>query len=97
MDERTIIPRSPISALIQDKFAPLLKSEPKRILDLCTGSGCIAIATAEAFPEAEVDAVDLSVDALNVAEINIARHQLEHRVFPINQIYSKIYSVSNMI
>ena len=83
MDERTIIPRSPISALIQDKFAPLLKSEPKRILDLCTGSGCIAIATAEAFPEAEVDAVDLSVDALNVAEINIAHHQLEHRVFPI--------------
>lgn len=83
VDERTIIPRSPISALIQDKFAPLLKSEPKRILDLCTGSGCIAIATAEAFPEAEVDAVDLSVDALNVAEINIARHQLEHRVFPI--------------
>ena len=57
--KRTIIPRSPISALIQDKFAPLLKSEPKRILDLCTGSGCIAIATAEAFPEAEVDAVDL--------------------------------------
>ena len=46
----TIIPRSPISALIQDKFAPLLKSEPKRILDICTGSGCIAIATAEAFP-----------------------------------------------
>ncbi|MDU5779040.1 MAG: 50S ribosomal protein L3 N(5)-glutamine methyltransferase [Haemophilus parainfluenzae] len=83
VDERTIIPRSPISALIQDKFAPLLKSEPKRILDLCTGSGCIAIATAEGFPEAEVDAVDLSVDALNVAEINIARHQLEHRVFPI--------------
>ena len=68
VDERTIIPRSPISALIQDKFAPLLKSEPKRILDLCTGSGCIAIATAEAFPEAEVDAVDLSVDALNVAK-----------------------------
>ena len=83
VDERTIVPRSPIGELIMQKFAGLIDHEPKRILDMCTGSGCIAIATAEAFPEAEVDAVDLSVDALNVAEINIARHQLEHRVFPI--------------
>lgn len=83
VDERTIIPRSPISALIQHHFEGLLLQAPARILDLCTGSGCIAIACAYAFPEAEVDAVDLSADALNVAEINIARHQLEHRVFPI--------------
>lgn len=83
VDERTIIPRSPISALIQDRFEGLLDAVPQRILDLCTGSGCIAIACAYAFPEAEVDAVDLSFDALNVAEINIERHQLAHRVFPI--------------
>ena len=83
VDERTIIPRSPISALIQDHFEDLISQEPSHILDLCTGSGCIAIACAYAFPNAEVDAVDLSVDALNVAEINISRHQLEHRVFPI--------------
>ena len=83
VDERTIIPRSPISALIQDRFEDLISQEPNHILDLCTGSGCIAIACAYAFPNAEVDAVDLSVDALNVAEINISRHQLEHRVFPI--------------
>ncbi|BFU59803.1 50S ribosomal protein L3 glutamine methyltransferase [Rodentibacter sp. JRC1] len=83
VDERTIIPRSPISALIQDRFENLIAQSPRNILDLCTGSGCIAVACAYAFPEAEVDAVDLSVDALNVAEINIARHQLEHRVFPI--------------
>lgn len=83
VDERTIIPRSPISALIQDRFEDLISQEPNHILDLCTGSGCIAIACAYAFPNAEVDAVDLSVDALNAAEINISRHQLEHRVFPI--------------
>lgn len=83
VDERTIIPRSPISSLIQEHFEGVVEQTPQRILDLCTGSGCIAIACAYAFPESEVDAVDLSVDALNVAEINIARHQMEHRVFPI--------------
>lgn len=84
VDERVIIPRSPINALIQEKFSPLLSKAPQRILDLCTGSGCIAIACADAFPEAEVDAVDLSIDALNVAEINIEQHNLSHRVFPIH-------------
>lgn len=91
VDERVIIPRSPISALIENRFAGLLKHEPKRILDLCTGSGCIAIACAEQFPEAEVDAVDLSLDALNVAEINIERHHLNHRVFPLqSDIFQQI-------
>lgn len=83
VDERVIIPRSPISALIEDRFAGLLKQNPKRIMDMCTGSGCIAIACATQFPDAEVDAIDLSTDALNVAEINIMHHNLSDRVFPI--------------
>ena len=83
VDERVLIPRSPIGELIQQGFGGLLKNSPKRILDMCTGSGCMAIACAEQFPNAEVDAVDLSFEALDVAEFNIERHQLTHRVFPI--------------
>ncbi|MGC7559440.1 50S ribosomal protein L3 N(5)-glutamine methyltransferase [Pasteurella sp. PK-2025] len=83
IDERVIVPRSPINALIQEGFANLLHEPPKRILDMCTGSGCIAIACAVQFPDAEVDAVDLSAEALEIAEINIERHQLTQRVFPM--------------
>ncbi|WP_133543438.1 50S ribosomal protein L3 N(5)-glutamine methyltransferase [Mesocricetibacter intestinalis] len=91
VDERVIIPRSPISALIQNGFRDLIERAPKRILDMCTGSGCIAIACAEKFPQAEVDAVDLSVDALNVAEINIERYNLSHRVFPLqSDLFSRL-------
>lgn len=80
VDERVIVPRSPFAELILSQFKPWLEEAPKRVLDLCCGSGCMGIAAAVAFPDAQVDIIDLSPDALAVARSNIERHGLQGRV-----------------
>lgn len=83
IDERVLIPRSPMGELIKNNLTGIIDFEPRNILDLCTGSGCIGIACAYQYPEAEVDLADISPEALAVAEINIEGHQMQHRVVPI--------------
>jgi ribosomal protein L3 glutamine methyltransferase len=93
VDERVIVPRSFIAELLREQLSPWI-AEPERIgnvLDLCTGSGCLAILAAHAFPSASVDAVDLSPDALSVAERNVADYQLQDRVHLIeSDLYTKL-------
>jgi ribosomal protein L3 glutamine methyltransferase len=87
VDERVIVPRSFIGEILDSHFggedgSPLIgdPAEIERVLDLCTGSGCLAILAARHFPNAEVDAVDISKDALGVATRNVAEHGLKDRV-----------------
>jgi ribosomal protein L3 glutamine methyltransferase len=82
VDERVIVPRSFLAPMILEQLQPWL-AEPENVfqaLDLCTGSGCLAILLAESFPEAEVDAVDLSPDALDVARRNVADYGLDAQI-----------------
>lgn len=82
VDERVIVPRSHIAELLREQLSPWI-NDPwavGRVLDMCTGSGCLAILAADAFPEAAVDAVDLSPDALAVARINVEDYGLGERI-----------------
>lgn len=80
VDHRVLVPRSPLAEMIEQEFQPWLQDYPHRILDLCTGSGCIGIACAAAFTEAEVVLSDISADAIEVANSNIARHHFSDQV-----------------
>jgi ribosomal protein L3 glutamine methyltransferase len=86
VDKRVIVPRSFIAELLRDHLNPWLRREPKRALDLCTGSGCLAVLLAHEFPATRVEAADLSAAALQVARINIKRHDLGTRVRAIRSM-----------
>jgi ribosomal protein L3 glutamine methyltransferase len=90
VDERVLIPRSPIAELIEKHFEPWLPRAPESILDLCAGSGCIGIACAAAFPQARVALAELDAGALEVCRKNVERHRdLTHRV---QMVRSDVYS-----
>ena len=80
VDERTIIPRSFIAELARERFEPWLRRPVRSVLDLCTGSGCLAVVLAKTFPQAQVDATDVSPAALAVARRNMARYRLGRRI-----------------
>ena len=89
VDRRVAIPRSYIAELLPDGLTPYVESaDVRKALDLCTGSGCLAILMAHAFVNADIDAVDVSMDALEVARQNVAEYDLEDR---INLIHSDLF------
>ena len=91
VDERVIVPRSFIAELLRERLAPWIENpgEIYSALDLCTGSGCLAILLAHAFPNAMIDAVDISPEALEVAQRNVSDYSLEHQVISSNPICSQ--------
>lgn len=94
VDKRVFIPRSPIGELIISGFHKILFHTPYRILDMCTGSGSIAIAIALMYPNAKIDAVDISIEALQIAEYNIKLYNLENRITPIySNLFQKLYNI----
>ncbi|MDO5639042.1 MAG: 50S ribosomal protein L3 N(5)-glutamine methyltransferase [Neisseria sp.] len=90
VDERVIVPRSFVYELLGEPLAPWIEHDElvHRALDLCTGSGCLAIQMAHHYPAAEIDAVDLSLDALEVAAVNVESYGLEER---INLIHTDLF------
>jgi ribosomal protein L3 glutamine methyltransferase len=91
VDDRAIIPRSFIAELLHERFSPWITDPDSitRVLDLCTGSGCLAILAAHAYPNAHIDAADISADALDVARRNVADYGLQER---INLIQSDLFA-----
>ncbi len=99
IDNRVIIPRSPISEIIKNKFQFIKKKYyPKKILDLCTGSGCIAICCAYIFPESKIDAIDISKKALKIAKKNILIHKKKKQIKLIkSNLFEKIKNKYDLI
>ncbi|MFY9315444.1 MAG: 50S ribosomal protein L3 N(5)-glutamine methyltransferase [Burkholderiales bacterium] len=98
VDRRVIVPRSFIAELLREHLSPWLQREPKRMLDLCTGSGCLAVLLALEFPHARIDATDLSASALQVTNINIRKYELQRRVRAIrSDLFSSLKGKYDLI
>lgn len=99
VDARVLVPRSPIAELIANRFAPWLEpSRVHRVLELCTGSGCIAIACCHAFPDAEVVATDISAEALDVATMNRALHHCDEQLALVQgDLYAQVHGTYDLV